>query len=138
MTNNSQTSVYPKWIRDLSRLLVLVFSLQAMIPQVSAGFIPSSMIGVQDSRTADLQTVQTVLESKIVRHRLQEIGFTAEEIEDRLAHASDEDLHQLAIHSENVMAGGSVVEVLLVVVLVLLILRLASVDNPALDSSVIA
>jgi NhaP-type Na+/H+ or K+/H+ antiporter len=135
MNQTEQTSLYPQWIRNLSRLLVMVFALQGMVPQAAAGFLPSAFVGVEDSRIQDIQTIQTALESKIVRHRLQEIGFTAEEIEDRLAHASNEDLHQLAVHADNVMAGGGVVEVLLVVVLVLLILRLAEVQtNTPLDS----
>ena len=130
MKDSTTSSLYPKWIRELSRLLVVVFAMQGMLPHASAGFIPSALIGTEDVRLADIRTIQTALESKVVRQRLQEIGFTAEEIEDRLAYASDEDLHQLAVHSENVLAGGGVVEVLLIVVLVLLILRLAHVEAP--------
>lgn len=123
---NQEHNRLPAWMRKTAGLLSVVFALQGMSSPAHAGFMPSTFLVTESTREADLATIQTTLETQIVQHRLQELGFTAEEIQERLELASDEDLHMLAVHSDQVMAGGAVVEVLLVVVLVLLILKLAS------------
>lgn len=118
----------PAWIRKIAMMLTLIFSLQGMVPPVHAEFMPSVFLQTESTRDADAAAIQNMLEKQIVQHRLEELGFTTEEIQARLETASDEDLHMLAVHADQVMAGGGVVEVLLVVVLVLLILRLATTD----------
>lgn len=75
-------------------------------------------------RTADMKTIQTTLESKIVRERLQKLGLSEKEIEWRLGQLSDQELHKLAKDVDTLAAGGIIEAVLVVVVLVLLILFL--------------
>lgn len=75
-------------------------------------------------RASDLKTVQTALESKLVRQGLKAHGLTDQEVQDRLGKLSDKQMHQLALRSEGVASGGLVVELLVVVVLVLLIVFL--------------
>lgn len=75
-------------------------------------------------RAADMKTVQTALESKIVRGRLKALGMTDTEIESRLSRLSDRQVHQLAKDIHALSPGGFVVEVLVAVVLVLLIVFL--------------
>lgn len=79
------------------------------------------------SRTEDLQKVQRLLENKIVRQRLEDMGLNAEEINTRLDRVSDVQMHQFAMQIDALMPGGddgtlsTIALVLLIVVLVLLI-----------------
>jgi len=79
------------------------------------------------SRAEDLQNVQRLLENKIVRQRLEDMGLSEEEINARLERVSDLQLHQLAMQIDALMPGGddgtltTIVLVLLIVVLILLI-----------------
>lgn len=80
------------------------------------------------TRTADLATIRQSLEHKQVQQRLGELGFTETEVQQRLAHASDAELHQLAIQSEKIAAGGDggiIITVLLIILLVVAIGRLS-------------
>lgn len=120
---------FSTWIRSVATGLCVVFSLHGLVPAALASPIPSALITPGDAREADIATIQLALETKVAQHRLHELGFTPAEIENRIALASDEDLHQLAVQSETVMAGGDggiIITVLLVVLLVLLIQRLTS------------
>ena len=76
-------------------------------------------------RAADIKSIQTALESKIVRDRLAAFGLTDEEIESRLGRLSDGQLHKVAKDIKALNSGGGLVYLLTVVVLVLLILALA-------------
>jgi hypothetical protein len=59
--------------------------------------LPAAAESSSDShRMADLQKIQTVLESKVVRQRLEDFGLSQEEINARLAGLSDDQLHQFA------------------------------------------
>jgi hypothetical protein len=78
-------------------------------------------------RAEDLQKVQRLLENKIVRQRLEDMGLNAEEINARLDRVSDVQMHQFAMQIDALMPGGddgtltTIALVLLIVVLVLLI-----------------
>lgn len=77
-----------------------------------------------EGRTADMKTVQSALESKVVRERLKALGLTDKEIELRLGKLSDRQLHKFAKDVDTLAAGGFIEAVLVVVVLVLLIVFL--------------
>lgn len=109
-------------------LVVTTFSLGLFPPETRAMLAPPTLAGGEnlsgEARLADLQKVQTVLESKMVRQRLGEIGLTAEEIDARLAKLSDAQLHDLATQLESLTPGGDAlgVVVVLLVVAVLVVL----------------
>ena len=90
----------------------------------------TSEIGADAARTADLQTVQHVLESKVIQQRLLDLGLTAEEAQARLATLSSEELHQLAMQLDAVMPGGDpsgvgiVIAVIVIVILVVVLIWL--------------
>ncbi len=77
-------------------------------------------------RAADLKTVQNTLESKVLRHRLKELGYSDQEIQSRLSRLSDRQVHQLAsrIHSLNPGGDFAIGGILILVLLVLLIIYL--------------
>lgn len=122
----------------LQQGLVLYLSLALLIlgglqENVMAGLIPSN-VGVADGgakfdRAADTQTIQRVLESKVVVQRLTDMGLSVEEVQASMDKLSSEDLHQIATNMDGVQAGGGVVGfvvvVLVLVLLVLLVIYLA-------------
>lgn len=117
----------PTWIRTVATTMALVIGFCSAAPIALAGPISSVEIVTDSTRTADLATVQQALEQKVVQQRLSELGFSQGEIEMRLAQASDAELHQLAVQSETLMAGGDggvIVTILVIVILVILIMRL--------------
>ena len=75
-------------------------------------------------RAGDMKTVQTALESKIVRERLKALGMTDKEIESRLTRLSDQQVHQLAKDVNTLGPGGGIVGILIVVMLVLAVVYL--------------
>jgi len=75
-------------------------------------------------RAADMKTVQTTLESKVVRERLKALGLTDKEIESRLTRLSDQQVHQLAKDVNTLGPGGGIVGILIVVMLVLAVVYL--------------
>ncbi|MCC5845758.1 MAG: PA2779 family protein [Verrucomicrobia bacterium] len=136
MNTSQPVSSFSRRIRAVATLMTLIFGLHGMVPIAAAGMIPSSLITAGDARTADIATLQKALETKVVQHRLTELGFSPEEINDRIAYADDAELRQLAMHSENLMAGGGggiLVTVLVIILLVLLIQRIAAVESAPSD-----
>lgn len=74
-------------------------------------------------RTGDVKSVQTALESKIVRDRLQSLGLNDKEIESRLGKLSDRQVHQLAKDVQTLGPGGSVLELVVLVLLIIILVR---------------
>jgi O-antigen ligase len=110
-----------------SVLLIFVLSLISLVPRVEAAFIPSSDSRSGLMRNQDIQTIQKALENKIVKQRLQDLGFSEEEIQERLNQLSDEEIHSLAMQIDSLSQGGIlglVIAVLIIVVLVLVIMKL--------------
>lgn len=86
---------------------------------VYGGFAPSEMMnspGIE--RTDDLQKVQSTLELKMVKERLKQLGFTTEEIKEKLPLLSDEQLHQIAIQIDGLRVGGESLTVIIAAVFV--------------------
>jgi len=97
-------------------------------PNLWAMLAPAQAASATDGQTydraADMKTVQTALESKIVRERLKDLGLSDKEIDSRLSRLSDQQIHQLAKDIHTLSPGGDVVGILVVVLLVLLIVYL--------------
>jgi Family of unknown function (DUF6627) len=80
-------------------------------------------------RAADIAKIERALESKVVRQKLLDYGLSPEQAMPRVSMLSDEQIKQLATHSESLQAGGDggdiivglIVVALLVVVLVYLL-----------------
>jgi len=116
------------WRRTAWTLVVLVGVL-GFVPKLDAAFIPSVDSWSTPDRQGDVAKVQKVLEDKMVRERLKDLGFTEQEISVRLDQLSDQELHALATQLETLTPGGStgevVIIVLLITVLIVLVLMLA-------------
>ena len=80
-----------------------------------------------------LQTIQKFLESKLVQHKLSQLGFTTDEIQARLHQLDDEQIHQIAGQIQALEAGGDsataawIIAALLLGLVIFLILELTGV-----------
>jgi hypothetical protein len=99
-------------------LAFLMFMI-GMAPRVDAGLSPSvAIVPTNESRALDLEKIQKALETKMIRERLLEFGFTEEEINARIGLLSDQELHQLALKLDELRVGGNGLEVLTVLLLI--------------------
>jgi hypothetical protein len=115
-------------LRRVATLLVLIMGLFSLVPRVEAGFISSDESVGSVSREHDLATVQRVLEHKMVKERLQALGYVDEEIKARLDQLSDAEVHSLAAQLDSLTAAGDglgiIIALLVIVILVIVILKL--------------
>jgi hypothetical protein len=118
--------------RSFVALVAAVTTLTYACPPNAAAMVaPTDVVTTQDpaQRQQDLKKIQTLLESKVVRHRLVMMGLNDSEIESRLNQMSDQELHQVASRIDKVHPAGDgaglIITVLLVGILVLLFIYLA-------------
>jgi hypothetical protein len=98
--------------------MVSVMFVIGITPRVYADFSPSEGIGIsQVDRNSDLQRIQKVLESKLIRERLIRLGFTEEGIQARLNQLSNEQIHQVALKIDEMKVGGDGAEVVIIILL---------------------
>jgi uncharacterized protein DUF6627 len=116
--------------RAVTWILVITTLAMGMAPPDTVAMLapglPITAESAPDShRMADLQKIQTVLETKVVRQRLEDLGLSPEEITTRLAKLSDDQLHQLATRVDAIIPAGDglgIVIALLVIAILAVIL----------------
>jgi hypothetical protein len=105
----------------------------ALVPTDSqALFLPTQFAPPQNlpaQRTLEIKKIQNLLENKIVRQRLQDLGLSEGEITTRLAQLSDQEVHALSTHIDSLIPGGDsglgiVIALLVIAILVVLLLHL--------------
>jgi hypothetical protein len=79
---------------------------------------------VSGGRAEDLAKIQTALESKIVRQKLMDYGLSPEETMERVNKLSDDQLSQLATHTESLQAGGDPVDLVIGLMVIALLVVL--------------
>lgn len=117
--------------KTLIYYLAIAMFVIGIVPRVEAAFVPSQAIALPAAdRAEDLGRIQAVLESKLVKQRLQDLGFTADEINARLSRMSDQQIHGFAQQLDDLRVGkdglGVVIAVLLIIVLVIVIINLTT------------
>jgi hypothetical protein len=101
--------------------LTVAFLVLSCASSAPAMFIPSPDGGNGTGhREADLQRIQKLLESNIIRDKLSQFGLTPKEIEDRLHQLDDEQVHQIASQIDSLETGGDAEWVIIIVLLALL------------------
>jgi len=119
----------------LALYLVFAMFLLTLPSQGWAMFVPATphenatgAAAVSGGRTADLARIQAALESKIVQQKLMDYGLSPEETMARVNKLSDEQINQLATHTDSLQAGGDatglLVSLLVVAILVVLLIYL--------------
>lgn len=83
------------------------------------------------ARSADLSTIQSALESKLVAQRLADIGLTAQEVQARLAALSDDQLHQVAQNLDGLQPGGELILILAIIGAIVVVLALIGLARQA-------
>jgi hypothetical protein len=93
---------------SLSVFFVVALLLTFAAMPALAGPVPSKTAANQslDSRDADLTTVRSIAANDQVAAVLSAHGFTQEQIDQRLAQMSPQDLHQLAQNLEQLQPAG--------------------------------
>jgi hypothetical protein len=91
--------------------------------------IPVNPGGQTLQRESELQKIQILLESKLVSQRLSDLGFTVDEIKERLAQLPNVQIHQIAQHLDGLQTGGDsalgiIIALLVIAVLVVILLQL--------------
>ena len=109
--------------------LICAMFIIGIAPRLEAAFSPSEMLVLSPTaRASDTETIRAALEHKLVRQRLADLGFSADEITARLSELSDEQIHYFASKLDQLRVGGDglgiIIGILVIVALVLLILHL--------------
>ena len=109
--------------------LVVAMFILGIAPGVDAGLSPSDLITQPEiNRSTDMNRVMKVIETKIVRQRLGELGFTPEEIQNRLNQLTKEQLHRFASTLDELKVGGDglgiIISLLVIAILVYLFIQL--------------
>ena len=116
------------FFRQIAWYLVAALFVIGIAPRVEAGLSPSEVIAMsQTDRASDMEKIQKVLEMKMVRERLSQLGLSEDEIQQRLHALSDQQMHKLALQVDDIKAGGDldvVIALLVIAILVVLILML--------------
>jgi len=103
-------------------------------PRLQAMVIPTEVAGnvAQMDRRADMASIQTALESRVLRQRLADLKLTPNEINGRLAGLNDQQIHRLALQADKqnaaADAGGTVLIIIAAVALLALIIALLKGD----------
>jgi hypothetical protein len=117
------------FMKQVAWYLVFAMFIIGTAPRVDAGFAPSEVISLaQVDRQADLGKIQKVLETKMIRDRLEQYGLTPDEINARLSQLSDQQMHEFALQLDNLKVGGDgfgiVIALLVIAILVVILLYL--------------
>ncbi|MBU3947540.1 MAG: PA2779 family protein [Proteobacteria bacterium] len=104
-------------MKRISLFLVFVMFFISIVPRVEAGFCPSESFS-KHSRVTDMNNIQNVLEIKLIRERLSQLGLTQNGINDRLSQLNDNQIHQLALNIDDLRIGGNGFEFLVVILLI--------------------
>jgi hypothetical protein len=95
------------WRKVIACYLVVAMFVLGIAPRLYAGFSPSEAVSIINfDRSSDLDKIRKVLEMKIVRERLKDFGFTPNEIEKKLSQLDDQQVHQLALHLDDLKVGS--------------------------------
>jgi hypothetical protein len=117
-------------MKHIAWYLVAAMFIIGIAPRVDAGLAPSEVIAIaQGERTADLDKIRQALEVKAVSERLNQLGLSREDIQDRLVQLNDQQIHQIALQLDDLRVGqsdalGIVIALLVIAILVVVLLKL--------------
>jgi len=117
------------FMKHVAWYLVIAMFIIGIAPRVDAGLVESEIMSfMQVDRTADLEKIQNFLETKAVSKRLEQFGYTQDEIQKRLTQLSDQQIHQIATKLDDLKIGGDglgiVIALLVIAILIIVILQL--------------
>ncbi len=105
--------------------VAVLIAITAMANPAEAMFLPAAPqtpAATLFDRTADLATIQTVLESRTIQQRLMDYGLSPEEALTKMSGLSDEQVHRLAANVDALQAGGRRSDDIIIILLLVLII----------------
>ena len=94
-------------IRSIMFMFIMALSVPMLLGTGHAMLAPvDPSAPVMSQRADDLRTVQSVLEAKVITQRLQDLGYSSEEIASKLDRLSDSQLHQVASQINSLFPAG--------------------------------
>jgi hypothetical protein len=109
------------FMKYISWCLVMAMFVMGIVPRVYAGFSPSEVIVLSEfDRATDLGKIRKILETRMIRERLEKFGFSQAEIRTRLEQLSDQQIHQLAMRLDELKVGGDGTVVIIILLAVAL------------------
>jgi hypothetical protein len=116
-------------LRGITWYLVVAMFIIGITPRVEAGFSPSQIMqDAQIDRNYDIEKIQTVTESKMIKDRLEKLGFSSDEVRSRLDRLSNQQVHQLALQLDDIKIGGDglgiLIALLVIAILVVVLIQL--------------
>jgi len=117
------------YFRQIALVVILGLLIIGSVPGQSMAYVVgSSDVASSSTRAKDMDTIQRVLESKLISAKLMETGLSMEEINARLDKLNDDEVHSFARQLNSLYPGGDalgvIVALLVIVILVLVILKL--------------
>jgi len=113
------------FFRQIAWCLIAAMFVIGIVPRVEAGLSSSEIINTSIDRTTDIAKIQAAIETKMVKERLEQLGYTTEEIEARLVQLSDNQIHQIALKIDDIDTGGDglgiVAAILAIIILIWLL-----------------
>ncbi|MBI3592059.1 MAG: PA2779 family protein [Nitrospirae bacterium] len=118
------------FMKQVAWYLVFAMFIIGIAPKAEAGFAPSEVIALSKSdRAADMDKIQKVLETKMIKERLEKLGLSQDEINNRITQLSDQQIHKLALQLDDLKVGkddalGVIIALLVIAILVVILLQL--------------
>jgi hypothetical protein len=110
------------FFKFVSWYLVFALFVFGFTPEAFAALIPSENTGLTSiDRSMDFQKIQKVIESKMVKKRLEALGFSQEEIQIKLHRLDGNQMHLLAQNLDELKVGGDGFEFIVVTLLLAII-----------------
>lgn len=107
------------FVRIVACCVIIGLFVISIAPRVHAGFLPSERTASsQKNANLDLQNIRKTLETKMIRERLNKLGFSEDEIQVKLSKLDDQQIHQLALSIDDIKVAGNGFEVLVVLLLI--------------------
>lgn len=112
---------FKPFMKYVSFYLVVAMFVMGTVPRVYAGFSPSEAVELLAyDRSADLGKIQKILETKMIRERLDQLGFSQDEIQTRLDQLSDQQIHQLALQLDEMEVAGDSTAIIIILLLLVI------------------
>ena len=124
------TIVNIPFMKHIAWYLAAAMFIIGVAPRVDAGLAPSEILSIaRGERTANLDKIRQALEVKAVSERLNQLGFSREDIQNRIVQLNDQQIHQIALQLDDLKVGqsdalGLIIGVLVIAILVIVLLKL--------------
>ncbi len=94
-------------LRHVAVLMLVSFGILSFAPRVDAAYVSNydMLSSTIENKDADMDAIQQSLENKMVVERLEALGYSKEEISDRLAMLTPEERHDLATRIDSLQSG---------------------------------